>query len=111
MHQQAITFQTRLKPLLLSVSWALLAAEGLDMLSTFVGTTLFPQMWETNPLPAQLGGWIPTILAKVVATALVILILERIEKWPKQVWIIPWVALLPAAWNVINMFAELIARA
>lgn len=90
------------------VSEAVLVAECLDMLTTFSGFLVFPQMWEANPLRMALGGWVPLLLAKLLATLVVVLILERIEKWPRPVWIIPAAAALPVVWNLISMLAELV---
>ena len=90
------------------VSQAVLAAECLDVFTTFSGFLVFPQMWEANPLRISLGGWVPLIMVKLLATLVVVMILERIEKWPKPVWVIPLAAALPVLWNLISMLAELV---
>lgn len=93
----------QLKP----VSWALILAEGLDLATTFAGFLLFPQMWEANPIQGLLGGWGLTILAKITATLLVVIILEKVERWPRAVWLIPLTAALPVMWNTFSILAEL----
>ena len=106
---QLKTTTTALRKLSLKpISQAVLLAEGTDVLTTFSGFLVFPQMWEANPLRSALGGWIPMILVKLLATLVVVLILERVEKWPKPVWIIPIAAAIPVLWNLISMMAELI---
>jgi hypothetical protein len=90
------------------VNRAFIAAEGLDLLTTFMGSFVFPQMWEANPMKLMLGGWIPLILAKIIATILVVTILQRVQKWPALVWIIPTAAFLPALWNMICILFELV---
>ncbi len=90
------------------VSKALIIAEGLDLLTTFLGSFVFPQMWEANPMKATLGGWIPLILAKVFATILIVFIVQRVQKWPALVWIIPSAAFLPVIWNTICIAFELV---
>jgi hypothetical protein len=93
----------QLKP----VSWAVILAEGLDLATTFGGFSLFPQMWEANPVHGLLGGWGLTILAKLIATLLVVLILERVDRWPRPVWLVPVTASLPVLWNLASILAEI----
>jgi hypothetical protein len=93
----------RLKP----ISRALLIAETLDVLTTFAGFYLAPQMWEANPMLAALGGWAQLLLAKVAAVLLVVFVLERVRSWPRLAWIIPLVAALPVAWNALALLVEL----
>jgi hypothetical protein len=90
------------------VSRALLIAETLDLMTTFGGFVFFPHMWEANPLPGILGGWAPTIALKIAGTILVIMILEKVEKWPRTVWIVPLAAFIPVAWNLTSILAEVI---
>lgn len=92
-----------------TVSWAVIIAETLDMATTFGAFLFLPQMWEANPVQGWIGGWDVTILAKLVATLLVVWVLERIPRWPRPVWIIPAVAGLPVLWNLVCILAELVA--
>ena len=92
----------QLKP----ISWAVLIAEALDLATTFGGFLIFPQMWEANPLPGLIGGWSMTILFKIAATLVVVAVLERVERWPRPVWIVPLAASLPVAWNLFSILAE-----
>jgi uncharacterized membrane protein len=94
----------QLKP----ISKVVMFAEAFDMLTTFAGCFIFPQMWEANPLKLMLGGWIPVILLKVIATLCVIVILERVEKWPRLVWVVPSLAFLPVLLNSFSILAEVL---
>jgi len=88
------------------ISKLVIIAESLDLLTTFTGLLFFPQLWETNSMLVLLGGWLPFILVKIAATIAVVIIIERVEKWPGLVWIIPCIAALPVVWNIICMLAE-----
>ena len=90
------------------VSMAVLCAELLDIVTTFFGLSLFPQMSEANPMASFLGGMPATILVKILVIALVILVLEKVEKWPRIVWIIPITASVAVVWNLVIILAELI---
>jgi hypothetical protein len=90
------------------VSWAVILAEILDITTTFGGFLIYPQMWEANPLYGFLGGWGSMILAKIAATVIVVLILEKVVKWPRPVWVIPLAASLPVFWNTASILAELL---
>jgi hypothetical protein len=92
----------QLKP----ISWAVLIAETMDLATTLAGFVFFPQMWEANPLPGILGGWSMTIFIKVTATVLVIATLEKVERWPRPVWVVPLAASLPVMWNLMSILAE-----
>lgn len=111
MAQQKLALYPVVKPLarpqLKTISKVVILAEALDVLTTFTGITFFPQMWETNPLPGFIGGWLPTVFAKILATFLVVLVLERVEKWPRLVWLVPIIAGLPVFWNSLCILAEL----
>jgi hypothetical protein len=106
-----LAFFTRSKRTLKPVSRVIILAEALDVLTTFAGVFVFPQMWETNPLKLMLGGWIPVILLKIIATLCMIAILERVEKWPRLVWVVPSLAFLPVMVNSISILAEILAQA
>jgi hypothetical protein len=93
-------------PQLKPISWAVLIAETLDLATTFGGFVFFPQMWEANPLHGVLGGWNLMILFKIAATIFVIVTLERVEKWPRPVWVVPLAASLPVLWNLLSILAE-----
>jgi uncharacterized membrane protein len=101
---QTLGLPLQLKP----VSMALILAELLDVATTLVGFLFFPQIWEANPLLITFGGWMQLLLAKLVAVAFVVLILEKVKTWPRLVWIIPLVASLPALWNTFCLLAEII---
>lgn len=108
MQQPRLAALTQRKIQLKPVSWAVILAEGLDLATTFSGFFLFPQMWEANPVHGLLGGWSLTILAKITATLLVVLILEKVERWPRLVWLVPLAAGLPVIWNLASILAELL---
>lgn len=109
MSQLALFTGVRTKPGLKSVSIAVITAESLDILTTFWGLILFPQMWETNQLLVQLGGWLPVILAKVMAVIVVVIVLEKVEKWSRLVWMVPLTAFSPVLWNCVCILAEALA--
>lgn len=111
MSQISLSLPPIRKPALKPISIVILIAEGLDLLTTFAGLLFFPQLSETNPMVVLLGGWLPTILAKIAATIIVVLIIERVGKWPRLIWIIPSIAVLPVFWNIICMLAEIAFRA
>lgn len=92
----------RLKP----ISQIVILAESLDVLTTLVGISMFSSINEMNPLPGIAGGWIGTLLLKFFAVAVVVFILEKVEKWPKFVWLVPTVAILPVLWNIVIISAE-----
>lgn len=94
----------RLRP----ISKALILAELLDLLTTSVGIWMFPQISEANPMLMELGGWLPLLVTKLLATLFVVYILERIEKWSFLVWVVPLIAVLPVIWNIICILAEAI---
>jgi hypothetical protein len=97
----------RLKP----VSLIFIAAELLDVLTTLVGLALFPQMWESNPLPGLLGGVFPAALAKGLVVLGVVFVLEKVENWPRLVWVVPAMAFSPVLWNLFAITAELMQAA
>ena len=92
------------------VSRALLYAEVLDVTTTLGGIGLMPQLWEANPLYTLLGGWGATLLAKVLATLVVVLVLELVDEWPALVGVVPLAATLPGLWNLAAILAEIFAR-
>lgn len=94
----------RLKP----VSLALILAELLDVASTFGGLSLYPQVWESNPLPGLMGGLAPVVFSKLLITVGVALVLEKVERWPGLVWAVPLAASLPVVWNLVCIAAEVL---
>jgi hypothetical protein len=109
MLQPKLSALTQRKFQLKPVSWAVIMAEGLDLATTFGAFSVFPQMWEANPVHGLLGSWGLTILAKMTATLLVVIILEKVERWPRPVWLVPMTAGLPVIWNLASILAELMA--
>jgi len=97
---------SRLKPL----SKAVFLAEMLDLAMTLWAIYLMPQLWESNPMQASLGGWGQTIMVKLAATGLIVFTLERVKKWPPLVQLVPLAAALPVIWNVVIILAELITK-
>jgi hypothetical protein len=95
----------RLKP----ISIFLIVAEILDLMTTLQGFRWFPQLWESNPLAGLYGGMTTAILAKVLVTLCVVFIFERVDKWPRLVWLVPAVAWLPVLWNILVIWAEFIS--
>jgi len=72
------------------------------------------------------GGWIQIVALKVIATALMVFIIEGYEKLPipttkigsitiferklpKIVWIVPIIAFIPVIWNVLVIILEIIS--
>jgi hypothetical protein len=110
MSQISLTLHSIPKPNLKLISKVILLAEGLDLLTTFTGLLLFPQLRESNPMLVSFGSWLPTLLAKIVATVIVVIVIERVGKWSRLVWIVPTIALLPVFWNILTMLAEIIVR-
>ena len=96
------------KSRLKSVSVAVLGAELLDIATTFLGLLMFPQVTEANPLASFFGGMMGTVLFKIAVVLFVILILEKVEKWPRVVWVVPITAALAVVWNLVIILAELI---
>ncbi|HJW91029.1 MAG TPA: hypothetical protein VJ436_10360 [Anaerolineales bacterium] len=92
------------------ISQALILAETLDIITTYAGLLLFPQLWEANPLAGLLGGMFGATLLKMAITLGVVLVLERVPRWPRLVWIIPAVATLPVMWNLANILVEFLAN-
>jgi hypothetical protein len=110
MSQISLTLQSIPKPNLKPISKVILIAEGLDLLTTFAGLLFFPQLWESNPMLVSFGSWLPTVLAKIAATIIIVIVIERVEKWPRLVWIVPTIAVLPVFWNIVCMLAEIVVR-
>ena len=90
------------------ISQIVILAESLDVLTTLIGLSLFSHINEMNPLPTITGSWYTTILIKLVAVAIVVYVLERVEKWPRFVWIVPITAMLPVLWNLLIISAEMV---
>lgn len=95
----------QLKP----VTKTFLLYEELDIFTTLSGLTFFPEIVETNPLPGIMGGMLPTILLKVVATLFIIVILERVRNWPKLIYLVPTIAALPVFWNILVIVTQALA--
>lgn len=95
-------FLLRLK----AVSRTLIIAEVLDVATTLLGFLFFPQIWEVNPMLEVFGGWSQLLLIKLFLTTAVVFVLERINSWPRLVWVIPLVAAIPPIWNTICLLAE-----
>ena len=70
----------QLKP----VTKTLLLYEELDVLTTLSGLTFFPEIVETNPLPGLMGGMLPVFFLKIIATIMIVIILERVKSWPRS---------------------------
>jgi hypothetical protein len=105
LHQNlAHSSKSRLK--LKPISLFFISAELLDILTTFGGLALHPQMWEANPVAGLLGGMVPAALFKVLVTLAVVYVIEKVASWPKLVWIVPVMASTPVVWNVISISAE-----
>lgn len=96
---------SQLKP----VTKTLLLYEGLDILTTLSGLTLFPEIIEANPLPGMVGGMAPTILLKVIAILFIAVVLERVQNWPKLIYLVPTIAALPVFWNILVILTQAIA--
>jgi hypothetical protein len=92
------------------ISQVLILAETLDIITTYAGLLLYPQLWEANPLAGSLGGLLGATLLKIGITLVVVLVLERVPRWPRLVWIIPTVAALPVFWNLANILVEYLAN-
>ena len=92
----------RLRPF----SKVLVIAELLDLLTTATGLWLFPQIAEANPMFGTMGGWLPLLVSKFVATLFVVFIFEKIGKWSLLVWVVPSIAILPVIWNIFTILAE-----
>lgn len=95
----------QLKP----VTKTFLLYEELDIFTTLSGLTFFPEIVETNPLPAVLGGMFPIILLKIAATLIIVVILERVKSWPRLIYIVPSIAALPVFWNILVIVAQALA--
>ena len=111
MTQISLSLRSIQKLELKPISKVVIVAESLDLLTTFTGLLFFPQLWETNPMLSSMGGWLPTVLAKIAATLVVVIVIERVGKWPRLIWLVPCIAAFPVLWNIINMLAEIAARA
>lgn len=96
---------TQLKP----VTKTFLLYEELDIFTTLSGLTFFPEIIETNPLPGIMGGMLPIILLKIVATLFIIVILERVKNWPKLIYLVPTMAALPVFWNILVIVTQALA--
>ena len=109
MAQRSLTvtgfFPFNLKP----VSKAFLAAEALDVLTTFAGLTLHPQMWEANPVTGFLGGMVQAALLKLLVTLAVVYIIEKVDSWPGLIWAVPLIASAPVVWNLFSISVEFIS--
>ncbi len=92
----------RLRP----ISKALVVAESLDLLTTAAGLWLFPQIAEANPMLVTMGGWLPLLVSKFLATLFVVFIFEKMAKWSLLVWVVPSIATLPVIWNIFCILAE-----
>jgi hypothetical protein len=92
------------------ISQALILAETFDIFTTYLGLLLIPQLWEANPLAGILGGLFGATLFKIGVTLGAVLVLERVPRWPRLVWVIPGVAALPVFWNLANILAEFLAN-
>ncbi|OGO31679.1 MAG: hypothetical protein A2Z16_10070 [Chloroflexi bacterium RBG_16_54_18] len=88
------------------ISKALVVAESLDLLTTASGLLLFPQIAEANPMLVTMGGWLPLLVSKFLATLFVVFVFERITKWSVLVWVVPSIATLPVIWNIFCILAE-----
>lgn len=96
---------SQLKP----VTKSLLLYEELDIFTTISGLTFFPEIIETNPLPGVMGGMVPIILLKVIATLFMVIILERVKNWPKLIYLVPSIAALPVFWNILVIITQALA--
>jgi hypothetical protein len=92
----------KLKP----ISKFFLAAEALDILTTFVGLSLHPQMWEANPVAGFLGGMAQAALFKLLVTLAVVYVIEKVASWPRLIWAVPLMASVPVVWNLLSISAE-----
>lgn len=81
-------------------------AELLDLLTTAAGLWLFPQIAEANPMLVAMGGWLPLLVSKFLATLFVVFVFEKIAKWSLFVWVVPSIATLPVIWNIFCILAE-----
>lgn len=97
-----LTFLTRLK----MISKLFILAEALDVFTTLWGILFIPQIWEANPIAGFLGSWPATLAVKVLATLIVVWVLEKIDSWPDLVRIIPILASLPVLWNILAILLE-----
>jgi hypothetical protein len=106
-------FKTFLKTFLpmKRVSKAVIIYEVMDVCTTMGGFSLFPNLMETNPLPGVMGGMLQIILIKMLATFLIVYILESVRSWPKFVYIVPMIAGIPVVWNTLVILAEFFAKA
>ena len=94
----------KLKP----VSKVFIAAEALDILTTFVGLSLQPQMWEANPVAGVLGGLVQAALFKLLVSVAVVYVIEKVDSWPRLIWVVPLMASTPVVWNLISISVEFI---
>jgi hypothetical protein len=88
------------------ISKALVVAESLDLLTTAAGLSLYPQIAEANPMLATMGGWLPLLVSKFLATLFVVFVFERMSKWSVLVWVVPSIATLPVIWNIFCILTE-----
>lgn len=92
----------RLRP----ISKALVIAEVLDLMTTATGLWIFPQITEANPMLATMGGWLPLLASKFLATLFVVYVFEKIGRWSALVWVVPSIATLPVIWNIFCILSE-----
>jgi hypothetical protein len=94
----------QLKP----VSKVFLAAEALDVLTTVAGLSLHPQMWEANPVAGFMGGILQVTLLKLLVTLAVVYVIEKVDRWPGLIWVVPLMASVPVIWNLFSITVEVI---
>jgi hypothetical protein len=106
MAQRSLTFSGDVPLKLKPVSKVFLAAEALDILTTFIGLSLHPQMWEANPVVGVLGGMVQAALFKLLVTLAVVYVIEKVDSWPRLIWVVPLMASVPVFWNLFSISVE-----
>jgi len=84
------------------VSYWLIIAQFLDILTTFIGVSLMGLM-ELNPM----GFTFQIVMLKILITFLVVYVLEH-EKYFKFMWAVPITVLIFPLWNLLNIVLDLI---
>lgn len=80
-----------------SITKVFIAAEVLDLITTFIGLYYIPGVAEGNPL---FKDAMSMIVAKTLATFFVAWMLERYGGRSKIFWIVPIIAMIPVPWNI-----------
>jgi len=96
-------YQNSKKTKLKGITKTFLIAQGLDIVTTFIGLNLGTEIYESNPMVNKMG-WFVTIPIKFIVILLVCIVFQMLGDKNKLYWWVVIPVIITVILNVLVMF-------